>query len=123
MFQIDCLNGKLLFFIFHSIIHNSSQIRYTDITYNYDFLQEDLFMLIKNGYIIDPASGRAEFADLQISDGKIFSIGQHLSVSPSEEIIDASGSTPTFIFVILASPIRKIFIQVLLPPLPADSLP
>ena len=84
MFQIDCLNGKLLFFIFHSIIHNSSQIRYTDITYNYDFLQEDLFMLIKNGYIIDPASGRAEFADLQISDGKIFSIGQHLSVSPSE---------------------------------------
>ena len=29
-------------------------------------------MLIKNGYIIDPASGRAEFADLQISDGKIF---------------------------------------------------
>ena len=93
MFQIDCLNGKLLFFIFHSIIHNSSQIRYTDITYNYDFLQEDLFMLIKNGYIIDPASGRAEFADLQISDGKIFSIGQHLSVSPSEEIIDASGLT------------------------------
>ena len=50
-------------------------------------------MLIKNGYIIDPASGRAEFADLQISDGKIFSIGQHLSVSPSEEIIDASGLT------------------------------
>ncbi len=38
-------------------------------------------MLIKNGYLIDPASGRAEFADLQISDGKIFSdIGQHLSV-------------------------------------------
>ena len=67
MFQIDCLNGKLLFFIFHSIIHNSPQIRYTDITYNYDFLQEDLFMLIKNGYIIDPASGRAEFADLQIT--------------------------------------------------------
>ena len=50
-------------------------------------------MLIKNGYIIDPASGRAEFADLQISDGKILSIGQHLSVSPSEEIIDASGLT------------------------------
>lgn len=93
MFQIDCLNGKLLFFIFHSIIHNSSQIRYTEITYDYNFLQEDLFMLIKNGYIIDPASGRAEFADLQISDGKIFSIGQHLSVSPSEEIIDASGLT------------------------------
>lgn len=50
-------------------------------------------MLIKNGYIIDPASGRAEFADLQISDGKILSIGQHLSVSPSEEIIDASRLT------------------------------
>lgn len=87
-------------------------------------------MLIKNGYIIDPASGRAEFADLQISDGKIFSIGQHLSVSPSEEIIDASGLTIApglsdthVLFVILASPIRKIFIQVLLPPLPADSLP
>ena len=25
-------------------------------------------MLIKNGYIIDPAYGRAEFADLQISE-------------------------------------------------------
>ena len=106
-------------------------------------------MLIKNGYIIDPASGRAEFADLQISDGKIFSIGQHLSVSPSEEIIDASGLTiaPGLIdtHVHFRDPglehketietgsraasrggfttVRKIFIQVLLPPLPADSLP
>ena len=44
-------------------------------------------MLIKNGYIIDPASGRAEFADLQISDGKIFSIGQHLSVSPDRKSV------------------------------------
>ena len=47
-------------------------------------------LLIKNGRIIDPASGFDQVADLLIEDGLISGIGQTLT-SPGAELFDASG--------------------------------
>ena len=47
-------------------------------------------LLIKNGRIIDPASGFDQVADLLIDDGLISGIGQKLS-APGAELFDASG--------------------------------
>lgn len=48
-------------------------------------------MLIKNGYLIDPASQTAQKADLRIDDGFISRIAAEITPDASEEVIDASG--------------------------------
>ena len=51
-------------------------------------------MLIKNGYLIDPKSGKEGKYDLQISEGKIVKIGENLEkCSADEQCIDATGLT------------------------------
>jgi dihydroorotase len=49
-------------------------------------------LVIKNGRILDPASGRDEVADLLIEDGKVAKIGKALS---GDESIDATGKLVT----------------------------
>lgn len=55
-------------------------------------------LLIKNGRIIDPASGFDAVADVALEDGRVAGIGQNLDFSPAE-VFDASGLivTPGFI--------------------------
>lgn len=48
-------------------------------------------MLIKNGYLIDPASQTAQKADLRIEDGFISRIAAEITPDASEEVIDAYG--------------------------------
>ena len=50
-------------------------------------------MLIKNGFLIDPASGISKKADLRIADGKILSIADagSLSAEKNETVIEAEG--------------------------------
>ena len=48
-------------------------------------------MLIKNGYLIDPASQTAQKADLRIEGGFISRIAAEITPDVSEEVIDASG--------------------------------
>lgn len=49
-------------------------------------------MLIKNGRIVDPATGIDEIGDVLIQDGKIVSVGAVMNEpDPEEEIIDAAG--------------------------------
>lgn len=50
-------------------------------------------MIIKNGYIMDPASGKSYFADIQITDGVIDKIAENIEASDSSEIINAAGLT------------------------------
>lgn len=47
-------------------------------------------ILIKNGYVIDPASGREETADLLIEEGKIIKIAPNIEADVTE-IIEAGG--------------------------------
>jgi dihydroorotase len=55
-------------------------------------------IVIKNGRVIDPASGTDRIADVLIVDGKISGVGADLS-SPNAEVYDATGLivTPGFI--------------------------
>ena len=48
-------------------------------------------LLIKNGRVIDPASGRDGTADLSIEDGVISGIGANLAAPSGAEVFDASG--------------------------------
>lgn len=48
-------------------------------------------MLIKNGYLIDPASQTAQKTDLRIEDDFISRIAAEITPDASEEVIDASG--------------------------------
>ncbi len=48
-------------------------------------------LLIRNGRIIDPASGTDTVADVAISNGRIADIGRNLSALPAAETIDANG--------------------------------
>lgn len=61
----------------------------------YTEFQKDEFgrfhMLIKNGTIMDPASGRCGIADIRIENGIIQEIGKNMSVLEDEEILDVSG--------------------------------
>ena len=52
-------------------------------------------MIIKNGFIIDPATKSSYKADIRIADGKISEIKPDMSLAPSdaEEVVDASGLT------------------------------
>ncbi len=55
-------------------------------------------MLIKGGFVIDPAHGVGALLDIRISDGKIEALGQHLP-EDGERVIDATGKivAPGFI--------------------------
>ena len=48
-------------------------------------------MLIKNAYLIDPASKTSQKADLRIEGGFISRIAAEITPDVSEEVIDASG--------------------------------
>ena len=48
-------------------------------------------LLIKNGRVIDPASGRDAIADVWIEDGKVRAVGPGLEVSEVSEFFDATG--------------------------------
>jgi dihydroorotase len=48
-------------------------------------------LLIKNGRVVDPASGRDGVADVWIEDGVIRGVGENLSAPAGAEIFDASG--------------------------------
>lgn len=50
-------------------------------------------MIIKNGFLIDPASRIERKADIQIKDGVIQKIADQIEASDSEEVIDANGLT------------------------------
>ena len=50
-------------------------------------------MIIKNGHIMDPASGKSYFADIKITDGVIGKIADNIDASDNEKIIDAKGLT------------------------------
>ena len=55
-------------------------------------------LIVRNGHVIDPASGRNEIADVVIEDGRIAGVGPNLSASGAETF-DAAGLivTPGFI--------------------------
>jgi dihydroorotase len=48
-------------------------------------------LLIKNGRVIDPASGRDAIADVWIEDGEVRAVGPGLEVSEVSEFFDATG--------------------------------
>ncbi|MGH9664599.1 MAG: amidohydrolase family protein, partial [Bryobacteraceae bacterium] len=48
-------------------------------------------LLIKNGRVIDPASGRDGVADVWIEDGVVRGVGVNLSVPGGARVFDASG--------------------------------
>lgn len=48
-------------------------------------------LIIKNGRVVDPASGRDEITDVAIDADRIVSIGKDLPVGNGDEVIDASG--------------------------------
>lgn len=50
-------------------------------------------MLIKNGFITDPASQRSYAGDIRIENGVIQKISADITPAPEEEIIDATGLT------------------------------
>lgn len=50
-------------------------------------------MLIKNGFITDPASQRSYAGDIRIENGVIQKISADITPAPEEEIIDAAGLT------------------------------
>lgn len=50
-------------------------------------------MIIKNGFLIDPASGVSRKADIRTMDGRITCIGEALEADGSEMTIDAAGLT------------------------------
>ena len=56
-----------------------------------EYFKEDLFMIIKNGQIADPAAKRLYFSDLRIEDGKILEISPSLTPRTGEEVLDAEG--------------------------------
>src|SRR5579883_3506066 len=47
-------------------------------------------LIVRNGRVIDPASGRDETADVLIQDGKIAAVGRELA-APNIEEFDATG--------------------------------
>ena len=47
-------------------------------------------ILIQNGHVIDPLTGRDEVCDVLVRDGKIQKIGTALS-EEAEQVLDASG--------------------------------
>lgn len=54
---------------------------------------QEVFMLIKNGFITDPASQRSYAGDIRIENRVIQKISADITPAPEEEIIDAAGLT------------------------------
>ena len=50
-------------------------------------------MIIKNGFLTDPASGNSYRADILIQNGTIMEIAPGISVSPGETVVQADGLT------------------------------
>ena len=50
-------------------------------------------MLLKDGYLIDPASNTDELMDIRVENGTIVELGKDLSAKDEEEILDLSGLT------------------------------
>ena len=50
-------------------------------------------MLIKNGFIINPASGESYVSDIRINDGVIEEISENICPTDDENIVDARGLT------------------------------
>ena len=50
-------------------------------------------MLIKNGFIINPASGESYEADIRIKGGVIEDISENISSADGENVVDARGLT------------------------------
>lgn len=48
-------------------------------------------LIIKNGRIVDPVTGRDEVADVSIRRNRIVEVGKDLNYSDEDEVIDASG--------------------------------
>ncbi|HEY7336880.1 MAG TPA: dihydroorotase [Bryobacteraceae bacterium] len=48
-------------------------------------------LLIKNGRVVDPASGRDGVADVWIEDGKIRDVAENIAISDVSEVFDATG--------------------------------
>lgn len=48
-------------------------------------------MLIQNGHVIDPATGRDELLDIRIEGGRIAGLGKYPGAAPGETVIDARG--------------------------------
>ncbi|HYN58584.1 MAG TPA: dihydroorotase [Rubrivivax sp.] len=64
-------------------------------------------ILIRNGRVIDPASGRDEVADLAIASGRIVAIGAVSAEFHAERLIDASGLVVAPGLVDLAARLRE----------------
>ena len=64
-------------------------------------------LLIKNGRVIDPASGRDEMADVAIATGRIVSIGPALADFKPDRSIDATGCVVAPGLVDLAARLRE----------------
>ncbi len=89
-------------------------------------------MLIKNGFLIDPASDTERLVDLRITDGRIQILADAGTLTPKngEDELDATGLmiSPGLVdtHIHFRDPgllIKKISIPDLLQLLPADSLP
>lgn len=52
-------------------------------------------LIIQNGRVIDPLHGVDHVMDIGISDGKIAALQAHLPVSPTAQVLDASGKLVT----------------------------
>ena len=63
-------------------------------------------LLIKNGRVVDPASGRDERADIAIAAGRIVAIGKVNADFHASRTIDASGLVVAPGFVDLSAPAR-----------------
>ena len=73
-------------------------------------------MLIKNGFLIDPATKKSGNYDIRIKNGIITEIGNTLSPAPNEQVTDAAISvTPDLLT-------KKISTQVHRPPPQEDLL-
>jgi dihydroorotase len=64
-------------------------------------------ILIKNGRVVDPASGRDEVADLSIAAGRIVGIGRALAEFQPNRVIDACGCVVAPGIVDLAARLRE----------------
>src|SRR5699024_1276632 len=56
-------------------------------------LTRRILMLIKNGFIINPASGESYEADIRIKGGVIEDISENISSADGENVVDARGLT------------------------------
>ncbi len=64
-------------------------------------------LLIRNGRVIDPASGRDEFADVAITGGRIVAIGAALDAARADRTVDAEGCVVAPGLVDLAARLRE----------------